>query len=652
MIKIPTLILPTITGSDIQEEFLHYYTLSANYRYQMQEDEQFYLGNQYSRTQVAYLRRLGQSEQPNNKIKPAVEQVLANTAASSPLWETVPTGMTDNKMSYVVNRQMEEIWSDSDADMHLRKNAKDFTVKGKAAMYGFPSWNADGGLGAFRMIRLNPNNVFNDPHCSLADNSNGISVIYSDIETKKSLIAQHPQWEAGIKKANNMDAIENETMTLESQDDIGGGDDGNDQKEEKLRKYFRFARVSVAYAKVTFLDTGHWEIFDDKVYKEFVKGEKYKEAFRLNQIQEKVVYKTHYRQTVFFGDQEMEDGVLPVSICPIQEAWNTDTDNPRPSGDVRQAKAPQRKLNRTEALIIAHATATAGIKYGFEEGAIEQDQLIKLNLPGGVPIRFNPGGLSGKKFHQFGVTPVNTELYHEKERYTNDIQEIFAAYSFLQGDASGAPGTVGEATILDEAAARKQNWKMLPIYDMLTNIGRLAVQWMPYIYDEQRILRLVEPDGSERNVLLNSFVEDRDNPGTVKKIYDMRSMQVDIRVIVGSMRAKDPIAKLRISEILLKMGLSTQRQEILHLDIPRDKEAILQELDQVTKLQQALQQSQEQIKDLSGNLERRENENYHLRMDAKVSNESKKVVKAVAELKTLIDFEKKEIVDKGKVAQS
>lgn len=644
MIKIPPLILPTITGADIQEEFLHYYTMGANYRYQMQEDEQFYLGNQFSQSQVAYLRRLGQSEQPNNKIKPAFEQVLANTAAGSPLWKTTPTGMTDNKMSYIVNRQMEEIWSDSDANKHFRKNAKDFGMKGKGAMYGFPSWNADGGLGAFRIIRLNPNNVFNDPNCSLSDNSNGISVIYSDIETKKSLVAQHPQWEKKIKKANNMDAIENETMTLESQDEIG--DVEIDWKEERLRKYFRFARVSVAYAKVTFLINGSWEIYDDKTYEQVAKGEKYKEALRLKQIQEKVVWKTHYRQTLFMGDQEMEDGVLPVSVCPIQEAWNEDTDNPYPSGDVRQAKAPQRKLNRTEALIIAHATATAGIKYGFEEGAIEQDQLIKLNLPGGIPIRFNPGGLSAKKFHQFGVTPVNSELYNEKAKYTNDIQEIFAAYKFLQGDASGSPGTVGEAALLDEAAARKQNWKMLPLYDMLTNIGRLALQWMPYIYDEQRILRLVNADGSEENVILNSFVDDRNNPGTVKKIYDMRSMQVDIKVVVGSARAKDPLSKLRVSETLLKLGLSTQRQEILHLDVPRDKEAILREIDENTKLKQALQQSGEHIKKLEGNLERRTQELFHTKMDAKVSNESKKVIKSVSELQATIDAEKKRLTSK------
>lgn len=642
MIKIPATVLPTITGDDIQSEFLHYYTMGANYRYQMQEDEQFFLGNQYNQAQVSYLRRLGQSEQPNNKIRPAMEQVLANTISSSPAWETVPTGMTDNQMSYIVNRQMEEIWSDSDADKHFRKNGKDFGIKGKAVMYGFPSWNADGGLGAFRVIRLNPNNVFNDPNCSLQDNSNGISVIYSDIETKKSLVAQNPQWEAKIKKANNMDAIENETMTLESQDQIGEGE--TDWKEERLRKYFRFARVSVAYAKVTFLDTGYWRIYDDKSYKEIAEGKEYKEALRLEQIQEKVVWKTHYRQTLFMGDQEMEDGVLPVSVCPIQEAWNEDTDNPYPSGDVRQAKAPQRKLNRTEALIIAHATATAGIKYGFEEGAIEQDQLMKLNLPGGIPIRFNPGGLSAKKFHQFGVTPMNTELYNEKAKYTNDIQEIFAAYSLQQGDPAGAPGTVGEAALLDEAAARKQNWKMLPLYDMLTNIGRLALQWMPYIYDEQRILRLVNPDGEEENVILNSFI--RDNSGVVKKIYDMRSMQVDIRVVVGSARAKDPLSKLRISETLLKLGLSTRRQEILHLDIPRDKEAILREMDENTQLKQALQQSSEQIKTLEGNLERRTQELFHSKMDTKISNESKKVVKAVSELEATIDAEKKRLTSK------
>ena len=644
MIKIPVLELPEITGGDIQAEFLRYHSLGENHRYQMSEDEQFYLGNQLTDAQAQYLRRLGQSEQPNNKIKPAAEQVLANVISSSPLWATAPTGITDNKMALIVNKQMEQIWRKSKGDSNFRRNGKDFLVKGLTYGYAYPDWNADGGLGGIRLMRLNPLNVFTDASTTEPDFSNAVSIIYSDIETKKSLTATYPQYKKLIEDASNNDAISTNTMnTLDSRDEIVTKGDIEDWEEDRLRKYFRFAPVSVAYVKVTMLDTGFWKIYDDKQYKIVENDKDYRKAVKNKEIEERIVYKRHYRQTFFLGDKLAEDGVIPISICPIQPACNEFTDNPYPSGDVRAAKAPQRKLNRTEALLLAHATSTAGTRFGYEEGAMEDDQLFKMNLPGRVGIRFNPGGLSGKRVHEFGVSPVNSELYNEKAKYTNDIQEIFAAYQLQQGDPAGAPGTVGEAALLDEAAARKQNWKMLPLYDMLTNLGNVALQWMPYVYDQQRILRLTMPDGSEKTVILNQFVTD--NTDTVRKIYDMQSLEIDLKVVVGSARAKTPLASLKKDLVLKEAGVYDNTQVILNLEEPVDKENLLQRMSENIQLKNVVKQQEEQIKQLSGNLERRTQEVFHSKMDAKVANESKKITAAIESMKADIEVVKKTTVN-------
>ena len=270
---------------------------------------------------------------------------------------------------------------------------------------------------------------------------------------------------------------------------------------------------------------------------------------------------------------------------------------------------------------------------------MEKDQLFKLNLPGRVAIRFNPGGLSGKRVHEFGVSPVNTELYHEKARYTDDIQEIFAAYRNSQGDPSGAVGTVGEAVILEEAAARKQNWKTLPLYDMLTNLGKVAVQWMPFVYDQQRVLRLVNPDGSEENIILNQFATD--NTDTVSKLYDMEAMSVDLKVVVGSARAKTPMANLKKDLALRSAGVYDNTQVILNLQEPLDKNALLERMSENIQLQKVVKQQEEALKQLSGDLEQRTTELFHSKMDATVANESKKITKAVESLKGDIEVMRK-----------
>ena len=99
-------------------------------------------------------------------------------------------------------------------------------------------------------------------------------------------------------------------------------------------------------------------------------------------------------------------------------------------------------------------------------------------------------------------------MYNEKQRYEVDIEQVIGSYKFQQGNPSAVPGTLGEASLIDEAVSRKQNWKILPVFDCLTILGKIAVEWIPYVYDQQRVLRLVNPLGDEKEVQINLPVDD------------------------------------------------------------------------------------------------------------------------------------------------
>ena len=177
---------------------------------------------------------------------------------------------------------------------------------------------------------------------------------------------------------------------------------------------------------------------------------------------------------------------------------------------------------------------------------------------------------------------------------------------------------------------------------MLTNLGNVALQWMPYVYDQQRILRLTQPDGSEENVILNQFVTD--NTDTVRKIYDMQSLEVDLKVVVGSARAKTPLASLKKDLILKEAGIFDNTEVILRLEEPVDKENLLQRMSENIQLKNVVKQQEEQIKQLSGNLERRTQEIFHAKMDTRVANESKKITAAIESMKADIEVVKKTTV--------
>ena len=289
-------------------------------------------------------------------------------------------------------------------------------------------------------------------------------------------------------------------------------------------------------------------------------------------------------------------------------------------------------LNRTEALIISHTNATTNFKLLYEDGAIDASEIQKWHIPNAI-IRANPGALASGKIKEFAPPAVSSSLYAEKGRYEVDIETVFGAYKFLQGNSQGSPGTVGEAQIMDESSSRKQNWKILPIYDMLTRTAKVITQWMPNVYDQQRTLRIVSPVGDENEIKLNIPVID-DKTGAVKKLYDMETSQFDVRVVVGSTRSKSPMAELQKDLTLLNAGIYDKTQVIMNMKGDIDKASLMQRMGEISNLQAQLQQAQQELKSMQGDLQTREREVFHANMRAEISEATKPVSEAVTTIKS------------------
>ena len=178
----------------------------------------------------------------------------------------------------------------------------------------------------------------------------------------------------------------------------------------------------------------------------------------------------------------------------------------------------------------------------------------------------------------------------------------------------------------------------------------MALQWMPFVYPEQRVLRLVNEIGSEQEVVLNQVVTDY--TGAVQKMYDMESIDADVRAISGSARAKSPLANLQKNLTLLNAGIFDRTQVILGLEENIDKPKLMSRLSEIPQLQSALKQSQDKIKELEGDIDTRERELFHTKMDLKVSDSSKKVDALITDLKRVIDTEKARQKDKTALINS
>ena len=651
MIKFNKLKLEELEAHHIRDEFVLYDSSADEYRYQMTEDEEFYLGEQLTEAQKEYLQSVGQPAESNNKIRPAVEQVLANIASASPEWDIHPVGKMDGPLASLYNELVDNIWYSSDGDIQFRKVCKDYIVKGISYFYVYPDWNADSGLGGVRFKRFAPECVYVDPNCTLPDFSDAVSIIYSDVHTKESLKVSFPDVADEIDDCLEDQDTNYESTGKYSADDIMTRADVPEDHQPKVRKYIRFTKVAVPYVLVTETTTGYNQSYNEEQYKELTKDKNYEKLLKENAISEKLTYRTHVRETCVIGDFIYYDDVLPISHYPIVPACNEHVGTPFPAGDVRHAKSPQRMLNRTEALLIAHTNATTNFKLVVEDGAIEPEELDRWNIPNAV-ITANPGAIREGKIKEFAPPAVSSQLYTEKQRYELDIEQVFGAYKFQQGQGQGAPGTVGEAQMMDEAIARKQNWKVLPVYDMLTKAGKIVVEWIPHVYNQQRVLRIATEYGQKKEVTANMPQLDA-KTGAIERMFDLVATQVDIRVVVGSTRAKSPQADLQKDLALLNVGIYDKTQVILNMKTDVDKESLIKRHSEIAQLQSQLQGLAEENKKLQGDLQTRERELFHSNMRAEVSEATKPVAKAQAELqaKSILEKERRALETK-KVADS
>jgi hypothetical protein len=639
--------LPSLDAGDVRNEYVLYNSSSADHLYQMAEDEAFYLGNQLTEKQKEYLVSVGQPPESNNKIRPAVEQVLSNVAASSPEWDINPVGKLDNELAYVYNALFDKIWYDSKGDVQFRNCAKSFIIKGLSYLYVYPDWHADNGLGALRLKYIRPEAVLGDPNSALPDFSDASSIIYSDLHTKHHLQEAFPQYADLIEDAEEDYLLSETGSDKYARDQVLTRADMPEDHQPKIRKYIRWTKVSVPIAVITETLTGNTQIFDREGYIELTKDPQYDEFLKDGVIQETLSYETRVRESCVFGDKMGYDNVLPITRYPIIPSCNEHSGTPYPSGDVRHAKSPQRMLNRTEALLIAHTTATSNFKLVVEDGAIDPNELAKWAVPNAI-VRANPGALAQGKIKEFSPPAVSSQLYNEKSRYELDIEQVFGAYKYLQGYAAESPGTVGEAQLVDEAVARKQNWKIMPLFDMLTQAGRVVKEWIPFVYNQQRVIRLVNEQGEQQNVTMNQLVKDKS--GSVQRMYDMISADMDVRVVIGSTRAKAPMAELQKDLALMNAGIYDRTEVIMNLQGDVDKIGLVQRHGEIAQLSQQVQQLGEQVKKLSGDLQTREREVFHANMRAEIAEATKPVAQAINNVKANAKLEESRQRDKTRQA--
>ena len=356
---------------------------------------------------------------------------------------------------------------------------------------------------------------------------------------------------------------------------------------------------------------------------------------------------TQIKQVVSVGDKELFNVVLPIEEYPIVPFMNGFNRNPFPLSDVRLVKGLQEYINKIRSLIVAHASSSTNVKLLIPRGSMDKAHLeAEWGKAGTAVIEFDPE--LGQPIVA-GPVPLPNELYKNEADAKADIERILGIYALMQGDMGAAPQTFKGTVALDEFGQRRIKSKRDDVEECLNQLAKVVVSMVQYVYTDQKILRLMQPNNRPLEMEINSPIYD-DVGNVIGKVNDITIGKYDVVVLSGSTLPSNRFARFEYYMQLYQAGLIDQLEVLKQTDVA-DMEGVLERAGQTKQMQSQIQAQADEIKKLKGDLQTAQRESLHDRKRVEVKEFEKKLAKAEAKVEMASQLYKTRLADELKVAK-
>jgi len=640
---------------------------------QAQEDREFRMGQQWTKEQATLLKERGQAPIVVNRIHPAVEMAKALITANRPQFRVSPREDSDNQVAQLFNALLSYMWEISDGVTVLRNVVDDYYVTGMGAMLVYQDPNRDNGKGEVCIRDIDPLDLYIDPNSRSRFLDDAENIIVSRLFTKAQAEMLYPEYEKKIRNASSdlhsdrpVNVRENDGKVIFPEDIATKTSSSSFGKEsEYIRGYERYYKMVFprfrVFEKLTGLEFVHDEdemeayldepvwviegrpITDEKTAMQTIKSLQQKYSEMMMKAQQQGVPQNQLPNppkieeskkaelledgmievveinvervcmVVVMGDALLYNRILPVSYYPVIPFMNIHTRTPYPVSDVRMVKDMQEYINKTRSLIIAHATTSTNVKILVPAGSVDMREFEQKWSQPGVAIEVDMDQGAPQPIQPL---PLPNELYQNENTAKSDIDHQLGLYELMMGNSDVAPHTYKATVSIDDFGQRKIKSKLMDIEAGLSRACKVAIPLMQQLYQEEKVVRLVDANNQTSEYLINKGYYD-DYTGAIKKLYDIGTGNYDVVVVTGSTLPTNRYAQLELYMDAYKNGL-IDREEVLKKTEVFDVEGVLERTDEVGKLKQALEQAGEQIKDLEGDLQTRDRENVNLKQRVEV----------------------------------
>jgi|TARA_R110000824_G_scaffold116883_1_gene268628 hypothetical protein len=636
---------------------------------QAQEDAEFRLGRQWTAEQQRILLERGQAPLVVNRIHPAVEAAKALLTSGRPQFRVSPREDSDNRVAQVFNGLLEYMWYISDGTQALRHVIDDYYTMGLGAMMVYIDPLKDYGRGEVVIRDVDPLDVYIDPNCRDRLGDDAENVIISRQFTKEQAMTMYPMYKDAIQNAAS--ELDSDRPTTSRVDDKGiifpedtstKTDMSFGENNEYIRGYERYYKIWVKRFHIKNKIDGTEEVLLEEDMPEYlarpaimVNGKVFTDPKKakgiieqMSQEYDKAVHQARMadqdvppppviqemlyqdlveqdlietvsvpvqrvKMCVVMGDKYLYSRLLPVDHYPIVFFMNIHTRTPYPLSDVRMVKDLQEYINKTRSLIIAHATTSTNTKILIPSGSVDMQDFEQRWAQPGVAIEVDMDNGAPQPIQP---TPLPNTLYQNEMAAKQDIDHALGLYELMQGNSEAAPHTYKATVSLDEFGQRKIKSKLQDIETGLVRVGKIAISLMQQLYQAEKIVRIVQPNNSMTEFAINKRLYD-DKSGELEVINDISRGTYDVVVVTGSTLPTNRYAQLEMYMDAYEKGI-IDKTEVLKKTEVFDIEGVMSRTDMVMQLQSQIKESEKKVKELEGDLQTRERENYHLKQRAEL----------------------------------
>ena len=575
------------------------------------EDIDFYLGNHFSESEASELESRNQSNIPLDRLYGAIEQFKAIITSKPPKFSAMPREDSDSDLANVWKTILEYIWNISDGNEVFKQSIHDYAVTGLGYFYAYVDREADYGRGEVKFTYIDPFRVVIDPNARSRYFDDSTGMMLSTIFTKFQLLDLYPQLQEVNEETGKMliDEVESyyeddtypsplnkRTTGSFTPDYIKDKDTGEGSERYQLIEHF--SKTKVPYYRIMDMNSGEERILDLENMEKFLAAPEMQMAIEDGIIDIVEVQQTRIKLTCTLGQIVLYERVLNTDKYPIIPVPNIWTNTPYPMSDVRKNKDFQRFLNKTMSLITSHAQASSGLKLLIPQGSVDDIEELERDWANpNATIEYDP---SMGEPHFPSPQPLSNSVMQLPQLVERYIDLNMGIFEMSQGNTEVAPKTSSATMMLEDFGQRRSKSKLRDIEGSLRRLGQVIYNLAKEHYTYKKTFRIVQPNNDMSEYMVNHYNDKSQAIGEM--MNDLTIGQYDINVIGNSTMPSNRWGEWSIYMEAYQAGLIDRTEALMKTDI-FDKEGVLQRMDIVQQLQGQLQQAQEAVKNLEGDLQ-------------------------------------------------